>query len=399
MANLKDLRNMANHNKNTYATPYDFKVLEAVDRAIAAEATLFELEKQEPVGVFSGAFRFSEGKSYFEVRCYDALPAAGTKLYASPAQQSPAVAIPDFLLEMSQQMREQPSRSTSHPFWQVRCKRYIVTEQGYNEHHWEICCDDGVIYSSLDPIEELHEYLNENHSEFVANWNSFNEAESIDEWFDATDDNLPDGLRLVYVQEIEEVVSTHLTEAGAKAFIDRKQHDYPKLYTYVESAYWSPQLRQLQDWIISLSAPTPPSSDHFRDATKMVEQPDSEAPAIDSNNCALNTITDNQVGKVVRAFWRRIYPYRNNHERDLPAQIPVEFMSFMATALHWIDKPQADYKAQRDELAELLGDIQAVISESRGIIGYHLNGDIALWDEFDCFQNIPAAIAKCEGGK
>lgn len=127
--------------------------------------------------------------------------------------------------------------------------------------------------------------------------------------------------------------------------------------------------------------------------------PDSAAPAIDSNNCALNTITDNQVGKVIRAFWRRIYPYRNDYGIELPSPIPVEFMSFMATALHWIDKPQADYKAQRDELVELLGDIQAVISESRGIIGYHLNGDLALWDEFDCFQNIPAAIAKCEGGK
>lgn len=46
----------------------------------------------------------------------------------------------------------------------------------------------------------------------------------------------------------------------------------------------------------------------------------------------------------------------------------------------------------RDELVELLGDIQAVISDSRGIIGYHLNGDVALWDEFDCFRNIPAAI-------
>jgi hypothetical protein len=42
----------------------------------------------------------------------------------------------------------------------------------------------------------------------------------------------------------------------AEQFIERKQHDYPKLYTYAESAYWSPQLRELQDWIKSLTQET-----------------------------------------------------------------------------------------------------------------------------------------------
>ena len=66
-------------------------------------------------------------------------------------------------------------------------------------------------------------------------------------------DELPKGVNKLFVQETEEIVTTHLTEADALWFIKRKQHDYPKLYTYVESAYWSPQLKQLQDWIISLT--------------------------------------------------------------------------------------------------------------------------------------------------
>ena len=93
--------------------------------------------------------------------------------------------IPDFLLEMSEQMNSQPNRCTSHPLWQVRCKRYLIT------------------------AEET--------------------------------------------EETEEIVTTHLTEADANWFIQRKQHDYPKLYTYVESAYWSPQLRELEDWIKQLT--------------------------------------------------------------------------------------------------------------------------------------------------
>jgi len=134
-----------------------------------------------------------------------------------------------------------------------------LTEQGYDEHHWEICGDEGVVYSSLDPIDELYKYLDENREDFVSHWNEENHVDHISEWFDPEDDDhLPDGLRRVYVQETEEIVSTHLTEAGAYQFIARKQHDYPKLYTYAESAYWSPQLRQLQDWIISLSASPKP---------------------------------------------------------------------------------------------------------------------------------------------
>ena len=58
----------------------------------------------------------------------------------------------------------------------------------------------------------------------------------------------------------------------------------------------------------------------------------------DTNYCALNTITDDQVRKVIRAFWRRIYPYRNDYGIELPSQMPTEFLSHMATALVWVDQ-------------------------------------------------------------
>jgi len=173
-----------------------------------------------------------------------------------------AAAIPDWLMEMSEQMRIQDNRGTSHPFFQVRCKRYIVTEQGYNEAGYELCTDDGVVYRSYAAEEDdLEKLLIEDYPEFCEQWRIDEGDETVDDAissFDPTEDDLPEGVRLVYVQETEEIVSTHLTEVGARQFIRRKQHDYPKLYTYAESAYWSPQLRQLQDWIISLSAALKP---------------------------------------------------------------------------------------------------------------------------------------------
>lgn len=165
--------------------------------------------------------------------------------------------IPAFLLEMSKQMREQDNRCTSHPFWQVRCKRYIPTEEGYGEVGYELVTDDGdIVFRSYRAEEdELETFLLEDYREhFDSILGGEATAEDAVLGFDPTEDDLPDGLRLVYVQEIEEVVSTHLTEADAKWFIRRKQHDYPPLYTYVGSAYWAPQLRELQDWIVSLTA-------------------------------------------------------------------------------------------------------------------------------------------------
>jgi hypothetical protein len=58
-----------------------------------------------------------------------------------------------------------------------------------------------------------------------------------------------------------------------------------------------------------------------------------------NNLCALKSISDLQVMQVARAFWRRIYPYRNDYGIELPKPLPVEFMAHMATALMWADKP------------------------------------------------------------
>jgi len=173
--------------------------------------------------------------------------------------------IPQFILDLSKQLNDQPSRSTAHPFYQVRCERPYVTMEGYNSAYFEIYNEDSVVFSSNwqkngSKEEEFAEYLVEYHYDWLCD--TYEDAEVIDvdfviENFDFDDcDNLPDELTKLWIQEVEEVVSTHLTLDAAEQFIKRKQHDYPKLYTYAESAYWSPQLRELQDWIKSLTQET-----------------------------------------------------------------------------------------------------------------------------------------------
>lgn len=184
--------------------------------------------------------------------------------------------IPDFLIEMSKQMQEQDNRITRDPIWQVRYKSYLVTEEGYNESHWEIAdTEDGVTlyHSEKDSdYKDLFSHLFDNQPDWLIDYanieldmdikdsngeidedchdvllSKFNENFNPD-WYD-----LPDTLKKFHMQEIEVVVKTCLTEFDAKAFIKRKQHDYPKLYTYVESMVFCPQMIELREWIMSLT--------------------------------------------------------------------------------------------------------------------------------------------------
>lgn len=167
--------------------------------------------------------------------------------------------LPDFILELSRKLNEQPSRCTAHPFYQVRYNRPYVTQEGYSSEYFEVYGEECVAYNSKEDNREFFAgYILENYEEWLVD--KFEDVEVIDvdfllENFDFDEcDDLPDGMTKLWIQEIEEVASTHLTLEAAEAFIKRKQHDYPKLYTYAESAYWSPELRQLQDWLKSLTS-------------------------------------------------------------------------------------------------------------------------------------------------
>jgi len=197
-------------------------------------------------------------------------------LYAAPpaaqsATEMNSVILPDFLIEMSKQMNTQGNLVTANPIWQVRCKRYLPTEPGCNESHIEIHAPDseGIpVFSSKegfindDAIEEIWDAetewctywcgeqgyeISEESKEYF--FDSFNFSEILDDY------DLPEDWRIIHMQEHEEVVKTCLTEADANFFIKRKQHDYPQLYTYVESMNYCPQMIELSDWIKSLTKP------------------------------------------------------------------------------------------------------------------------------------------------
>ena len=177
--------------------------------------------------------------------------------------------IPEFLIEMSQQMHQQNSRCTAEPVWQVRCKRWRVTESGFSDTFELVDVENehSVAATNREDAQinqQIIDYLDCDPNDLPVVLESWVDGEcdlahgqeKIDyflEYFDHESDEL-EGFELFWVEEYEDVVKgAFLTEADANWFIRRKQHDYPKLYTYVESMVFCPQMIELRNWILSLT--------------------------------------------------------------------------------------------------------------------------------------------------
>jgi hypothetical protein len=159
---------------------------------------------------------------------------------------------PDFLLELSKQLHEQDNRITSDPIFCVYYDEKVPTSEDYaddglyewfNHEESEVIGDD----------DDLIEYLNENHLEWLQNYATGEEVEVSDVTIDDLEwETLPNGIDKIHYLKKKHFVKASLTEAGAQQFIDRKQHDYSKLYIYAESMCYQWQMIDLRKWLLSL---------------------------------------------------------------------------------------------------------------------------------------------------
>ncbi len=167
--------------------------------------------------------------------------------------------IPEFLLEMSKQINTQDNRITADPLWMVCYDKEYPTSEDYGEYYqWVDCAREGhVIYDSNsldDEFDEMIKYFSDYEKDWIDRQLQGHGEEDINEccidfdWIDT-----PDGIEKIWMNKKQEVVKACLTEADANWFIKRKQHDYQKLYTYVYSMCYCPQMIELRKWIASLT--------------------------------------------------------------------------------------------------------------------------------------------------
>jgi replicative superfamily II helicase len=167
--------------------------------------------------------------------------------------------IPEFLIEMSKQMKEQDNRITADPIWTVCYDEWLTCADGRGDKTIVLVTSDDE-FDEFE-FEEFQEYIDEKHKEDENLFKKLlddNEIEKpsdyIEDLFDVKlySDDFPFEVEVVEMQKTRKTIKSCLTESDANAFIKRKQHDYPKLYTYVESMVFCPQMIELRNWIKGL---------------------------------------------------------------------------------------------------------------------------------------------------
>lgn len=88
------------------------------------------------------------------------------------------------------------------------------------------------------------------------------------------------------------------------------------------------------------------------------------------------------------------YPQRENDGDDGAAWFGTDENYYGETALKEAD---ASLIAAAPELLAALEGLMSIANDSRGVSGYHLNGNIAEWDEFEEIGAAVAAINKAKG--
>ena len=58
-----------------------------------------------------------------------------------------------------------------------------------------------------------------------------------------------------------------------------------------------------------------------------------------------------------------------------------------------LEAENAAIKAERDGLRAIGEEIMGIVKESTGVVGWHLNGDILRWEQFEAIQALEEALA------
>ena len=65
-----------------------------------------------------------------------------------------------------------------------------------------------------------------------------------------------------------------------------------------------------------------------------------------------------------------------------------EILAAIESLRHALNEPEPNI------VLAALEDMMSIVDDSRGVAGYHLNGEIAEWHEFDAVRTARAAIAR-----
>lgn len=151
--------------------------------------------------------------------------------------------VPEWMSEISENLKTQDNRMTADPMFVVFQKDDIVVDEDY-DHDVIVWVDDEG--NKADP--ETVDQLNDMRADMVGVYYMENEIELGDEerqeW------------RRFAIKETDKFVTACFTEAGAKAYLNRDGHNLKKPFIYATSLYRNEEMKRLRDWLM-FAAPQP----------------------------------------------------------------------------------------------------------------------------------------------
>lgn len=104
-----------------------------------------------------------------------------------------------------------------------------------------------------------------------------------------------------------------------------------------------------------------------------------------AHNCDYNDAVD-EIGKLTAE--------RETIKAELTAAIEQQHL--LITMLERQDRElTAERDALKAQVEQLRTEINGIVADSAGVAGYHLNGDVAFWDEFDLLEMLDKYPAQC----
>ncbi len=139
---------------------------------------------------------------------------------------------------------------TANPIFNVQCKRRIYgLDSGYTDK--SLWVDSGR-EREWDDIESLFEDIEEEETRKILNLAKVRNVQDFLRLYDYEQEICLGkvGIEEVYYEETWEYVNSHLTKEAAKAFIERKKHDYGELRIWTGSLYWCWEFKAIVEGLI-----------------------------------------------------------------------------------------------------------------------------------------------------
>jgi len=163
--------------------------------------------------------------------------------------KAPAQGVPEWMAEISGNLKTQDNRITADPLFVVLQKSPIVVDEDY-DHDRIVWVDDEGNEAEEGTVKQL-DYMR----------SDVDDLHFLEDEIELGEDDRQQWRRLA-IKEADQFVTACLTESGAKAYLKRDGHNLNQPFIFVTSLYRNEEMKQLRNWL--LEAPNQPSGEWVR---------------------------------------------------------------------------------------------------------------------------------------